>query len=50
MLISIEGVFRKQKNLRAQPFLYVYSVCDHFSVVDTKAPEFNIIKKRFSSN
>ena len=48
----MQGVLRKQKlksNSRAQP-LFTYSVCGHFSVVDTKASEFNIIKKRFSSN
>ena len=49
MYISIQGVFRKQK-AQEHSHLFTYSVCGHFSVVDTKASEFNITKKRFSSN
>ena len=49
MYISIQGVFRKQKT-QEHSHLFTYSVCGHFSVVDTKASEFNITKKKFSSN
>ena len=35
MYISIQGVFRKQKT-QEHSHLFTYSVCGHFSVVDTR--------------
>ena len=45
MYISIQGVFRKQKT-QEHSHLFTYSVCGHFSVVDTKASEFNNYNKK----